>query len=466
MHVAGAACSIHAVMATRTPQGAVAWVVSLNTFPYVAVPAYLVFGHSRFDGYELLRQRDFLEKSEVEDRARGVLRDEGMLFESDDEFAARRIHLLEQLSLLPLTRANDVDLLVDGEATFDAIEASIRAAEDYVLFQFYILRSDALGHRLKDALLERAAAGVRCYVLYDALGSGSLEESYVDELRAGGVRTAAFTTARGVANVLRVNFRNHRKIVVVDGREAFVGGHNVGVEYLGQDERFGDWRDTHVGFRGPVVLAAQVAFVEDWVWSSGGEIPDLDWTPRAAPDGDAIAACIPSGPADPLETLTLLFLELLHSAKERIWIATPYFVPDEQILSALKLASLRGVDVRVIVPDEPDNAIVDLTTYSYVPELADVGVRMYRYEGGFMHQKVFVVDEIASVGTANFDNRSMRLNFEITLLFAEDEVVDEVVEMLGSDLARSRVFEPSEFSERGLPFRAAVRLSRLLAPVL
>ncbi|MEM9803593.1 MAG: cardiolipin synthase [Planctomycetota bacterium] len=465
MHVLGALLSVHAVMSTRTPQGAVAWVVSLNTFPYVAVPAYLVFGHSKFDGYELLRHRDYLAKSESESIAMKALREGGMVFEPASEETELRARLLERLALLPLTRGNDVDLLIDGDATFDAIEASIRSAEDYVLFQFYILRADGLGRRLKDALLDRAAAGVRCYVMYDQVGSASLDRGYVKELRDGGVKTASFRTTQGFRNRFRINFRNHRKIVVVDGREAFVGGHNVGDEYLGLDPKIGPFRDTHVAVRGPVVLPIQVSFVEDWSWTTG-EVPTLDWIPRRAPEGDAVAACVPTGPADELETMTLVFLDMLQNARSRVWIATPYFVPDAQVVSALQIAALRGVDVRVIVPDQNDSRLVDLTSYSYLEELDRAGVRMFRYEPGFMHQKVMLVDDVASIGTANFDNRSMRLNFEVSMILHEEDLIRDVVKMLEADLARSRSFEVTEYTERGIPFRAAVRLARLLAPVL
>ncbi len=466
MHVLGAVSSVQAVLSTRTPQGAVAWVVSLNTVPYVAVPAFWVFGRSRFDGYELVRHRDYLSKSVTENRSIQALRQKGLLFEADDPDEASQVRLLERLSLMPLTRGNDVDLLIDGEATFDAIERSIASAQDYVLFQFYILRSDALGHRLKDALLERAAAGVRCYVLYDQFGSKGIAPGFLKELRDGGVEVASFITTQGWRNRFRINFRNHRKIVVVDGREAFVGGHNVGVAYLGLDPDVGEFRDTHVGMRGPVVLATQVSFVEDWHWTTG-EMPELDWTPEPALQGDVIAACLPTGPADELETMSLVALDAINSARERIWIATPYFVPDEQIVSALQLAALRGVDVRVIIPDNNDNRAVDLTAYSYLVELTSVGVQMFRYKPGFMHQKVFLIDShTASVGTSNFDNRSMRLNFEITMLFHDDSFAAEVAAMLERDLKRCRKFLPSEYTDRGIAFRFAVRAARLFAPVL
>ena len=466
MHLLGAFSSVQAVMSTRTPQGAIAWVVSLNTFPYVAVPAYWIFGQSHFDGYEIERHRDFLRESDSENEIMIALREKGLEYLPADEDEVREVKLLEKLALLPLTRGNDVDLLIDGQATFDAIEASIAKAEEYVLFQFYILRSDDLGNRLKDAMIERARAGVRCYVLYDGYGSSGLAPSYIRELREAGVETAEFNTTAGSGNRFRMNFRNHRKVVVVDGRESFVGGHNVGIEYLGLDPDYGDFRDTHVAMRGPIVLATQVAFFEDWSWTTG-ERPELNWEPEAAPEGDVIAACLPTGPADEYESMSLLALDRVHTARKRVWIATPYFVPDEQLVSALQLAGLRGLDVRILVPDNNNNAIVDLTTYSYLADLERAGVKFFRYEGGFMHQKVFVVDDaISSVGTANFDNRSMRLNFEITMLFHDAEFAAEVRAMLERDFERSRPFLVSEYSERGLAFRFAVRAARLMAPIL
>ena len=196
MHLLGAASSVNAVMSTRTSQGAIAWVVSLNTFPWVAVPAYWVFGQSKFDGYEMLRRQQLQAGSEMEDRALRVLRERGMLVEPENERYRSRVLLLQNLSQMPLTRYNDVDLLIDGEETFDAIIDAIGRAEDYVLVQFYILRSDGLGHRLKDALLERAARGVRVHVLYDALGSHGLGESYLAELQQAGVIARPFVATR------------------------------------------------------------------------------------------------------------------------------------------------------------------------------------------------------------------------------------------------------------------------------
>ncbi len=197
-----------------------------------------------------------------------------------------------------------------------------------------------------------------------------------------------------------------------------------------------------------------------------GEILELRWKPARAPEGDVIAMCLPIGPADELETGTLLMLDAINMAEKRIWIASPYFVPDGQFLSALQLAALRGVDVRVLIPDNNDDQLVNLTSYSYKEVLNKVGISMYRYEPGFMHQKVILIDDdLATVGTANFDNRSMRLNFEITMMFKDAGFASAVESMLEDDFTRSRLVPPSEYTDRSLPFRFAVRTARLLAPV-
>ena len=465
MHVLGALSSVQAVMSTRTPQGAIAWLISLNLCPYVAVPAYWVFGQSKFDGYHILRRAEMQESSDVKSKAMQELKEGGMLVEAETPRHQAQVRLLENLAKMPLTRHNDVDLLIDGDATFDAIEAGISRAEQYILFQFYIIRDDALGHRLKRALLRKAAKGVRVYVLYDELGSHALSRGYIDELRKGGVEIEPFNTTKGSGNRFRLNFRNHRKIVVIDGKEAFVGGNNVGVEYLGEDPKLSPWRDTHVAVRGPVVLEAQVSFAEDWQWATD-KLLDLNWTPEKAPEGDKIAMCLPTGPADTMETATLFFLNAINSAKHRVWIVSPYFVPDEQLMSALKLASLRGVDVRILIPQNPDQQLVYLSSFSYLEKAENAGVEIYRYKPGFLHQKVMLVDDqYATIGTANFDNRSMRLNFEVTMLFVDKQFALEVEEMLKDDFSKSRLVSAKEYTERSFPFRFGVRAARLLAPV-
>jgi cardiolipin synthase len=461
-HLAGALTSIHAIMAVRTAQGAVAWAVSLNTFPYVAVPAYCIFGRSNFKGYVMARRKDAIEVDPIAKKFSEDLVRQKLIAFPDRE----RQMLVEKLAKLPFTRGNDAELLVNGDATFKSIFEGIDRATNYVLVQFYILRDDRVGRELKARLLGRARAGVRCAVLYDEVGN-DLPRRYQEELRDGGVQVLPFNTRQGRANKLQINFRNHRKVVVVDGREAWVGGLNIGEEYKGQEPNVGYWRDTHVHLSGPVVECVQVAFLEDWHWASRETLTGLNWSPEPAASGTSRSVfCLPSGPADELETCTLFFLHAINLSKKRLWIATPYFVPDEQFISALQLAALRGVDVRILIPDKSDNILTQLSAWSYIESLEKVGIKVFRYTKGFLHQKVMLVDdEFCTVGTANFDNRSFRLNFEITVAVADEEFCGQVRKMLEEDFAQATVSTAAQLAARGFCFRFLTRASRLMAPV-
>jgi cardiolipin synthase len=462
-HVLGFVSSIHSIMSTRTAQGAIAWAVTLNTFPYLAVPAYWVFGRSKFEGYLVARRSTDV----VGDRIEQEVIESVAQFRVAEREGAEAGRAAEALAGMPMLGGNRVDLLVDGDATFESILQGIDAAEEYVLVQFYIVRDDDLGRALKDRLIAKAKEGVRVHFLYDEIGSHSLPNAYKRELNDAGAEIREFNTRKGSRNRFQLNFRNHRKIVVTDGRVAWIGGHNVGDEYLGKDPKFGHWRDTHVRIEGPAVLKAQISFVEDWYWATGS-LPDVRWTARAASDGsDVPVLVIPTGPADDLESANLMFVHALNSAQQRIWIASPYFVPDHSVIVALQLAGLRGVDVRILVPDEPDHLAVYLAAYSYFDEAGQTGAKFYRYEDGFLHEKAFLIDdEIAGVGTANFDNRSFRLNFEVTAVVADPTFVEEVEDMFEEDFKRSRLMEEGEYDDKPWYFRLGVRTARLMAPIL
>ncbi|KIH78180.1 cardiolipin synthetase [Geoalkalibacter ferrihydriticus DSM 17813] len=461
-HIAGALTSVQAVMETRTAQGAIAWAVSLNTIPIAAVPAYWAFGRTKFQGYVKKRQEKIDETNPLVRHFIDLAREEQFLVSN----RTRETPLLERLTNLPATVGNDVQLLRNGEEIFPSIFRGMEKAEDYLLVQFYIVRDDNLGRELQARLLAAAQRGVRVKFLYDEIGSYQLPRSYLDTLRESGVQVSAFNSTQGRANPFQINFRNHRKIVVVDGRHAWVGGANVGDEYLGLHPRLTPWVDAMVKVTGPAVQALQVPFLEDWFWASG-EMLDLDWTPRAAPNGTSRTVFIlPTGPADRFETCALYFLHSINSASHRLWIASPYFVPDEQIVSALQLAALRGVDVRILVPEDCDNRLVRLSGWSYVAALEKAGVKVYRYTNGFLHHKTMLLDnETSAVGTANFDNRSFRLNFEITLEVQDEEFAREVEEMLLQNFSESRLSSAQELEQRSFPFRLAVRVARLLAPI-
>jgi cardiolipin synthase len=460
-HTLGFVSSLFALSGTRTSQGTIAWIVSLNTIPYVAVPAYWVLGRSRFQGYVTARREEDVELAVL---AAG-LDVEIDSFEVDIPSERGGIGAAERLAQLPFTRRNGAELLIDGDATFESIFSGIEQAQDYVLVQFFIVKDDGLGRRLQDALIRKARAGVRVYFLYDEIGSHKLPDAYLDELRAAGVEAQSFHSTRGLRNRFQLNFRNHRKIVVVDGLQAWVGGHNVGDEYLGLDKAFGPWRDTHLRLSGPTVQALQISFAEDWHWATDDTL-QVDWHPRASEEGDLAALVVPSGPADRVETAWLLYQLALHSARERIWIASPYFVPDEAIMGALQIAALRGVDVRVLIPDDPDHLLVYLSAFAYLPEALDSGVQIYRYTEGFLHQKAFLIDDaVGGIGTVNLDNRSFRLNFEVTAIVVDLGFGKQVEDMFEADFARARLMTRADINEKPLWFKLGVLAARLTAPI-
>lgn len=366
---------------------------------------------------------------------------------------------------MPCLANNSVRLLINGTATFDAIFSAIRDAKEVVLVQFFIIHDDELGMKLHALLMEKAAQGVAVHLLYDSIGSHSLPNAYAETLRAGGVQAQAFATRGGWISRFQVNFRNHRKVVVVDGIKGFVGGHNVGDEYLGAKPPLSPWRDTHVEVSGPVVACLQESFAEDWFWAAR-KLPPLI-LPQSYPEGGVLCQFLASGPADPYETCSLFFVEAIHAANERVWITTPYFVPDEAVFSALRLAVLRGVDVRILIPSRPDHKIVYAASSLYAFEAVRAGVKIFRYQPGFLHQKVVLIDnEISAIGSANMDNRSFRLNFEVMLLTVDDAFATEVEHMLLDDFALAKEITEADIKATHRLQQLAMRVARLVSPVL
>lgn len=466
-HVLGGLSALDALAHARTPQGSTAWVIALVLMPLAALPVYWIFGRSHFDGYvEALRSLD----SEMELRVLEASAQPDALAvvpeSAEDERTATELRGFASLARLPFTRGNALRLLIDGHETFEAIFAAIDRAEDYVLAQFYIIHDDELGREFQQRLLAAAARGARVYLIYDEVGSHKLPRRYARTLREGGVEVSSFSGERGWLGRFRLNFRNHRKIVVADGREAFVGGLNVGDEYLGKHAVLSPWRDTHLALRGPAVQGVQLSFVRDWYYSSGGTPGQLRWD-FALSDSDQQALVAATGPADRLETAALLYAQAIAAAERRVWIASPYFVPDGMVLGALQGAALRGVDVRVLMPRMADSWMFKYVPYAFFPDVKRAGGRVYLYEDGFMHQKVILVDDdYAGVGTANFDNRSFRLNFEITILAHDAGFCAQVEAMLQADFARATRLTAEDIAGESRLFRLATQGTRLLAPVL
>lgn len=460
----GIIAAVHAVLTVRTAQGAIAWATSLVFMPLLTLVPYLVFGRSRFDAYIGARRQ-----ANEEMHAAAAELDWRPWVE--EALAARRydgykaLKAMVGLARMPTLANNHVRLLINGKASFDAMFQAIAGAQKVILVQFFIIRDDALGQRLAQLLLERAANGVDVFLMYDGIGSHALPGRYVEHLRQGGVQVHAFSTGSGMINRFQVNFRNHRKIVVVDGVRGFVGGHNVGVEYLGEKPPLSPWRDTHIELRGPAVACLQECFAEDWFWATH-TLPTLI-LPKTYEESGMLCQVVPSGPADNQETCSLFFVEAINAAVERVWITTPYFVPDEAVAAALRLAVLRGVDVRILLPSRPDHRTVYAASSLYALEGVRAGIRIFRYQPGFLHQKVVLIDhDSAAVGSANLDNRSFRLNFEIMVVTVDEGFAKDVETMLEADFAQSVEMTLDDRKRVHRLQQLGMRVARLVSPIL
>lgn len=463
IEIVAIAVAIRAIMTVRTSQGAIAWAVALISFPYVSLVLYFLFGRNRFHGYVLARRAGDLRIHHI---TRELARHFPPHFRSDLTHRPGDFVALENLAKTPFTNSNHVRLLIDGESTFDAIFGALEQARDYVLVQFFIVHDDALGKRLHQALVTCAQRGVRVYFMIDAIGSHDLPDVFTDSLREQGVEVTAFNARSDRRSRFQINFRNHRKIVVIDGQQAFVGGHNVGDEYLGHHPKLTPWRDTHVAMRGPAVLGAQLAFMEDWHWVTG-EVPDMNWEVESPQEANQDVLVVPTGPADEQETGSLLFAQLINMARRRLWIVSPYFVPDQSVTAALQLAALRGVDVRILIPRNPDHRLVHLAAQAYFPGAIRAGIGLYRYRKGFLHQKVALIDdEVSAVGTANLDNRSLRLNFEVTAITVCPRFAKQVETMLEADFQLADPVTAETVANQSFPARVIYQVARLFAPIL
>lgn len=460
LHLFGFANAVHAVLKGRTAQGTVAWILFLIILPYVAIPLYWIFGPRKFNAYtRALSKAREAHSSLLQEQLAAF---SGYITGLDENPSVERV--LKDFDEWPITSGNEVHILNDGQNTFKAIFEAISAAEKYILVSFYIVRADRLGNELKDRLIERARNGVAVHFMFDPVGSFSLTNQYCDDLREAGVQVAAFRTTKGFKNRWKLNFRNHRKIVIVDGKVGFVGGVNVGIEYLGEDPHYGPWRDIQVQMFGPSVLAVQMLFAKDWFWAAEKPL-DVEW--KTHPAGDKKILPVSTGPIGPMDLCTILFLAAINQAKERFWIASPYLIPDEQITNTLKLAVLRGVDVRILIPYKPDHMAVYLVGVTYWRSLTAAGVKLYRYKAAFLHQKAFIVDDWwSAVGTANLDNRSMRLNFELTVCIFDKAFTRELEDTFEVDFAQSEEITLELCDQIPILVNTIGRICRLFSPLL
>jgi cardiolipin synthase len=452
----------------RQPSNTITWLIVLASFPIVGFIFYMIFGQS-YRKRRLFRKRTFTDAgmfSEFE-KEQPVKWHEQLEKMGDQQQLLFR--LARRFDKTPISFSTETKVLTNGEETFDAIIEAMKKAKYHIHLEYYIVRHDSTGKKIQDVLIEKAKEGVEVRFLYDSVGSWLLSKAYIRQLREAGVKMIPFFPVKLPFLNHKINFRNHRKIVVIDGDAGFIGGLNIGDEYLGMNRNFGFWRDTHLFVKGEAVRSLQLIFLRDWYYMTGETLLEPGYlspvhVEKENPGGVQMIA---SGPDDEWEVIKSLFFSMIVSAKQSIWIASPYFIPDEDILSALKVAALSGIEVRLLVPNRPDKRIVFYASRSYFPELLEAGVKIYEYQNGFMHSKIIIVDnEFASIGTSNMDMRSFHLNFEVNAFLYKTESTNELVDDYLKDMKDSKQIFIDQFKKRSLLSRVVESTSRLLSPLL
>jgi cardiolipin synthase len=448
------------VLQRRPAASTISWLLALVFLPVIGMILYALIGPLRLERRKRRRTR-----------AKRLI-DEGLRGLAALDAGPGNHHQLAMIPMrlggAPPMRAESVDLYFDGASTYEAILAAVAAARDHLHLEYYIWAPDTIGTRLRDLLVERARAGVRVRLLLDATGSSKLSRQFLRPLREAGAAVAWFNPVRlRTLRRRRVDFRSHRKIVICDGRVAFTGGMNITDVHSAQlSERY--WRDTHLRLSGAAVWPIQRVFFEDWYFATEEAIPVTTATvPPPRGDGEHLVQIVASGPDATSFALHKVFFTAINQAQRRLWLTTPYFVPDDALLTALITASLRGVDVRVLVPRRGDSFLVDLAARSYFPELLEAGVQVHEYEPRFIHAKTMVCDhDVSLVGTANFDNRSFRLDFELAAILFGPAANRQLAAAFEDDCRQSRALARPDLAALSFPRRLGEASARLLSPLL
>lgn len=457
------AMAVVIVLQRRSAAATIAWLLVLAFLPLVGLAIYRFIGPMRLERKKTRRRRTRKRVAE----ALGALAQ--IKAESVDPDLAELARVGISAGEAPPLCADAIDLYTDGASAYAAIARAIDEARHHVHLEYYIWEPDRVGLRLLELLARKAQQGVRVRLLLDALGSHHLRRRHLEPLIRAGGEVAWFNkvTLRFFRR-RRADFRTHRKIVICDGRVGFTGGMNITDVHTAEETGAKAWRDTHLRVAGSAVRVLQHIFADDWCFAAETLVSGADYFPGAdgAP-GPRVVQIIASGPDSDAFAIHRSFFAAINAASRRLFVTTPYFIPDEAILTALMSAAMRGVDVRLLLPQRGDSRLIDLAARSYLPELLAAGVRVYEYQPRFVHAKTMAIDhDLSIVGTANLDARSFKLNFEVAALVYDHEVNDALARAFLADLGEAREVKPSELA--GAPFfrRLGQATARLLSPLL
>lgn len=458
----------------RNPASTWAWLMVILFVPILGFFCYLIFGR------EGKKEEMFRNKAENDDVTYyGYLNEMdkySVMLKAQKRAIEERIDIIgskhmNDLAYLHInsgnciTYDNSVKSYFDGNIKFEDLIEDIRNAKEFIHMEYYILRDDDLGRTIIDELAKKAKEGVEVRLLYDGIGNQYLKGSFFKKLTDNGGKIGIFLPPF----IVRLNYRDHRKIAVIDGKIGYVGGLNIGDEYLGKVSRYGNWRDTHLRIEGDAVDQLQLRFIMDWNFVSDNEIvlSDKYFPEQKDSDGNVRMQIVSSGPDTKFQNIRNGYFKMINEAERNIYITTPYFVPDDGIFGALKIAALSGIDVRIIIPANPDHPFVYWASMSYLGELLEAGVKCYQYNDGFIHSKTVYIDGfVTSVGTANMDIRSFDLNFETNAFIYDRDITKEHEEQFMKDIEKCTEITKEWYDKRTAWFRVKESISRLISPML
>lgn len=459
------------VLENSSPVHTLAWIMVLIFLPVVGFVLYLFFGRN-------WRKRKLFKSKELLDA--GLLEKiDKMIPDFNTAYLSHTLeHKLHKLlinnSKAILTARNSIRLYSDTEAAFEAICDIIQSAQDHIHLEYFSIADDETGRRLKRLLMEKARAGLEVRFIYDDVACWKLSRRFKKTLRQSGVQFIPFMPVWIPLLNSRMNYRNHRKLVIVDGKTAILGGLNIGDKYLSKDPYFGYWRDSAAVFSGEAVLSMQAIFMGDWYFVSQENLFESSIVKRYLNlervrhvESISPVQVVASGPDTHHASILQLYFSAIANAQRYIRVNTPYLILNEALLMALKTAAISGVKVQIILPAKPDHFVVFWGSRSYFQELMEASVEIYEYQRGFMHAKILIVDdEILGLGTANMDLRSFNHNFELTALVYEDSLVHQASLAFEEDLAHSTRIDPESFKQRGILQRSKESICRLFSPLL
>ena len=461
--------AIMIILEKRSPFKTAAWVLALILLPVFGVVFYLFFGQ------EYRKKKLFSRKGlKSLNRYRQLSFRQLRQFEQSLKKLPRQVRMKENIIRLLLknsnallTTGNRLKLLNNADETFEAIFEAIKTATHHIHLEYYILENDKIGNRLKALLIEKSKEGVEIRIIVDDVGSWSLGKKYIGELQKNGIEIYSFMEVRFPRLTSRVNYRNHRKIVVIDGKIGFTGGINFADRYLKGVQDIGPWRDTHLQIEGDAVNCLQVVFAADWFFVVHENLTGRKYFPQLSELSGTPVQISASGPDSDWDSIGQAFFAALSSANAKIYIASPYLMPPLEIIYALKAAALSNVDVRILMPEKSDSVIPHWSSFSYIEELLEAGVRVFFYQTGFIHSKYVIVDDVFStVGTTNLDFRSLETNFEVNAFIYDEAFTTELERQFKADLKNSREIKLGEWRRRKWHFKLRESLAHLVSPLL